>query len=147
MPEDRPARRLFAGWTLPLGTVLFAAGILLGRRALHWYGLAATCVCAMLAAVVAKGRFRHTRCIAAFLCAGSLMGYLAYHPALPELGTWEVTGVVAQEIERRADGQVKTILRDVTVDGRPMRDGAFWSYYQEPEEPLPEGLAPARGSP
>ncbi len=142
MPEDRSAQRLFAGWTLPLGTVLFAIGILLGRRALHWYGLAAACVCAALAAVMAKGRLRHSLCIAAFLCAGSLMGYLAYHPALPELGTWEVTGVVAQEIERRADGQVKTILRDVTIDGRKIRDGAFWSYYQEPEEPLPEGLAP-----
>lgn len=142
MTEDGPARRLFAGWTLPLGTTLFAVGILLGRQALSWYGLAAAAVCAALAAVAARGRFRQAICIAAFICAGSLMGYLAYHPALPSLGTQAVTGVVAQEIERRADGQVKTILRDVTIDGEKLRDGAFWSYYQDAEEPLPEGLTP-----
>ena len=61
---------------------------------------------------------------------------------LPPEGDCLLTGMVAQEVALREDGQVQTILKDVTVNGQAWHSDAYWTYYLDAGEALPEGLLP-----
>lgn len=129
-------------WLVPASAVSLAAGILLGRAAEGWtlpaLALAlAICTCWLL-------RWPHRRLAvqALVLALGCLAGYGAYHPSLPPEGSYTVSGVVAEELRLREDGQVRTLLRGVTLDGQPLYAGAYWSFYLDEGEALPDGLAP-----
>ena len=121
--------------------VCFALGILLGRISRSpWYA-AAGIAAGLAGCLLLKSRLRFTAILAVTLAAGCLAGFFAFRPALPEAAEYEVTGVVADEIGTGANGQVKTVLSHVTLNGRPFSAGAYWSFY--PPE-MPEGLAPGR---
>ena len=129
------------GWLLPFAAAVFALGILLGRMAgSFWYG-AAGCLLSLAACPLLHGRKRFFAVLVFFLALGCLRGFLAYHPRLPEEGIFSVSGVVSEEIHSRENGQFRTALSDVKLDGRAFSGGAYWSFYADE---LPEGLAPGR---
>ena len=127
-------------WLLPLSALCLMAGILLGRiTEPAWPALAGCGLCLAACFVAPAGRRQAALC-ALFLCLGAALGQAAWHPALPEPGEVHVRGVVAEEI--RSDGKrVRTVLRDVSIDGKPFPAGAYWSFYADE---VPEGLAPGR---
>ncbi len=135
------------GWLLPLSTAAMMGGILLGRALLSWRtcvwaALALFVLCAWVSVSHGLREWRRISLPLFFVAVGTLLGYPAYHPPIPAEGTHVVTGVVADEISRREDGQVKTILRNLTVDDEAVDTAAYWSYYQSPNDPLPDGLTP-----
>ena len=77
----------------------------------------------------------------AALAVGTMLGWHAYHPARPAEGAYAVEATVAAEIHLRADGQVRTVLTDVTLDGTSAPD-AYWSYYLAEGEAPPEWMVP-----
>ena len=129
-------------WLLPVAALALAAGILLGRAAGNVWPLWLMLPCAAGACALLKGRTRLVAAQALVLAVSCVLGWYAYHPALPEEGDYTVSGVVAEEIRLREDGQVRTLLRGVTLNGEPLRAGAYWSFYLRGEETLPEDLAP-----
>ena len=85
-----------------------------------------------------RGRF--CALLAAFLAAGCLCGFQAWHPVLPPEGEYQITGVVTEEL--RTDAlRVRTVLSHLTLDGEPLSAGAYWTMYTEE---VPEGLAPGK---
>lgn len=134
MNERRPNP---LAWVMPLSALALMAGILLGRVCVNpWPGVI---MVAFALAIMALTRDKRAALLLIVAAIGCLRGYAAYHPRLPEAGVYTVTGVVADEVYRREDGQARTALRQVTLDGKPMTGGAYWTGY--PDE-LPEGLVP-----
>ncbi len=130
-------------WFLPMAAVALALGILLGRQSIWlWPGLTALAF-ALVAAVLLDGQGRVAAAVAAMAALGFALGQTAYHPALPVEGDYAVTGTVAQELRQEANGQVKTVLHHVTLNGQAA-DDAYWSFYLREGESLPEGLKPGR---
>lgn len=130
-------------WFLPTAAVALALGILLGRQSIWlWPGLTAL-ACALAAAVLLDGQGRVAAAVAAMAALGFALGQTAYHPALPMEGDYAVTGMVAQELRQESNGQVKTVLHHVTLNGQAA-DDAYWSFYLQEGESLPEGLKPGR---
>lgn len=129
-------------WLVPAGAVCLAVGILIGRSAADWLLFVPMLVLASVACWLLRWPRRFFAVEAAVLAVGCLLGYAAYHPSLPEEGIYTVSGVVAEEIRLREDGQVRTLLRGVTLDGQPLLSGAYWTFYLGADEALPEGLAP-----
>lgn len=130
------------GFLLPLLTLSLMGGILIGRSAGMWQLLAAGTALCLAAGLLAKGRLRLTAALLAAVSIGGLLGFHAWHPTLPPEGECVVTGVIVQEIHLRGDGQVQTILTDVTVNGERLGADAYWTYYLDEDEPLPELLVP-----
>ena len=130
-------------WLLPPASLFLVAGILLGRGISSPLLPLLACLPAVAAVFLLRGRFRFAACMAVFLAVGAVAGQAAWHPALPPEGEYEVRGVVADEIRSGKFGQVRTSLSEVTINGRPLSSGAYWTFYTD-EETLPEGLAPGR---
>ena len=129
------------GWLLPPLAVCLAAGILLGRAAGTWLYGAAGCVLALGAVLLLRGRGRFCAVLALGLALGCLRGWFAFHPVLPPEGTFQVTGIISSEVETRANGQIRTLLSRVTLDGMPFHGQAYWTYYTDE---APENLVPGR---
>lgn len=129
-------------WLLPTAAVALVAGILIGRAAEGWLLFLPMLGCALAACWLLRWPRRFAAVQAVVLAIGCLLGYGAYHPALPQEGEYTVSGVVAEEIRLREDGQVRTLLRSVTLNGQPLHSGAYWSFYLKEEESLAEGLTP-----
>ncbi|MBQ9211414.1 MAG: ComEC/Rec2 family competence protein [Clostridia bacterium] len=127
------------GWLLPPLAVSLAGGILLGRIADCWIYGALGLVLAVGACLLLREKGRFCALLALFLALGCLRGYFGYHPSLPPEGDYVISGIVAEEVEHRANQQVRTSLTRVTLDGVPLGAGAYWSFYTET---LPEGLTP-----
>ncbi|MDD6050612.1 MAG: ComEC/Rec2 family competence protein [Clostridiales bacterium] len=77
----------------------------------------------------------------AALSVGMLLCWHAFHPSLPAQGSYAVRATVAEEIHLRKDGQVQTVLSDVTLDGRAAPD-AYWTFYLDEGEGVPAWLTP-----
>ena len=119
--------RIRPGLWLPCAAVAFAAGILLGRAcASIWFGAAAALLLLTVSLLV-RGRIRFACILATVTACGCMAGYLAYHPQTPPEGTYLVTGVVCDEVQHRADGQIKTRLTDATLAGVPAPSDLCWS--------------------
>ncbi len=125
---------------LPLSALLLVVGLLAGFRAslsaltlLLW----AAVPCLLLLAVK---RVRPFASLMLVLVLGAALGYGAMNPVRPAEGSVQVTGIV-EEAELREDcGQVRVILRDVTLDGERVSSGAYWTYYLDSGETMPEEL-------
>lgn len=121
-----------AAWLLPGCALCMALGILLGRA---MDALLPALICVSLAAaalLVCPAGKRRAAALLTAAAAGMVCGQLAYHPALPEEGTFHVTGVVADEWTVREDnGQASTLLRNVRIEGGQRTYGALWSFYTE----------------
>lgn len=128
------------GWLLPPAALFFAGGLLLGRISSSvLFGLLG-CVLVLPACFLLRNRNRFCAVLAMMTAAGCLWGFLAWHPSLPEEGDYRITGIVTDEL--RVDSlRVRTFLSHVTLDGRPLSAGAYWTMYTEQ---VPEGLAPGK---
>ena len=136
MSEARPNP---LAWMMPLSAVALAGGILIGRAVdAVWFGVAVLAGSLLLMAPN-RDRMRRIAFLLAVASIGFLRGGAAYHPKLPAEDVCTVTGVVADEVRVREDGQVRTILRQVEVDGKRLLSGAYWTGY--PKE-LPDSIVP-----
>lgn len=131
------------GWLLPPLAVSLAGGILLGRMASSpWYG-AAGMAFSFFACLLLRRGGRFLAVLAFFLALGCLRGFFAYHPALPVSRAYQISGIVTEEIQSRANRQFRTVLSRVTLDGQPLSGTgrAYWSFYADE---LPSGLFPGQ---
>ena len=130
-------------WLLPPAVLFLIAGILLGRDisspVLPWLA----CLPALAAVILLRGRFRFAACMILFMAAGAAAGQMSWHPVLPAEGEYDVRGIVSDEIRTGHYGQIRTSLSEVTLNGRPLSAGAYWTFYLKEEMP-PEGLLPGR---
>lgn len=103
------------------------------------------CVSAALAGLLLLGR-RRTRaagCLLLTFLLGAALGIRTANPTLPPEGNAQVTGVVAGEVDFREEkGQVRVILRDVTLNGERIASGAYWTFYLKADEKIPDCLMP-----
>lgn len=120
------------------------AGIALGFQA-PTSAMPMLCVSAALAGLLLLGR-RRTRaagCLLLTFLLGAALGIRTANPTLPPEGDAQVTGVVAGEVDFRAEkGQVRVILRDVTLNGEHIASGAYWTFYLKADEKIPDCLTP-----
>lgn len=118
-------------WLLPGTALLLMAGILIGRESLSWISFLA----AMAVTVPVLLGFRRfsAACLALALLAGGALGQIAYHPDLPEEGSYQVSGIVCDEIYTRTDSaQIHTMLTHLRLNGQPYGGSAYWSFYASP---------------
>lgn len=129
---------------MPCAALLMMAGIALGFQA-PTSAIPMLCVSAALAGLLLLGR-RRTRaagCLLLTFLLGAALGIRTANPTLPPEGDAQVTGVVAGEVDFRAEkGQVRVILRDVTLNGERIASGAYWTYYLKADEKIPDFLTP-----
>lgn len=130
-------------WILPPATLFLMAGILLGREMSSPLPAWLACLPAVAAVFLLRGRFRFAACLMLFLAFGAAAGQAAWHPVLPLEGEYEIRGIVSDEIRRGSYGQVRTCLSEVTLNGRALSSGAYWTFYTD-DDSLPEGLEPGR---
>lgn len=103
------------------------------------------CVSAALAGLLLLGRrrTRATGCLLLTFLLGAALGIRTANPTLPPEGDAQVTGVVAGEVDFRAEkGQVRVILRDVMLNGERIASGAYWTFYLKADEKIPDCLTP-----
>ena len=131
-------------WLLPPAVLFLIAGILVSREMSSplWPWLA--CVPALAAILLLKGGLRFAACMALCLTLGAAVGQTAWHPCLPQEGDYEVRGIISEEITEGHFGQVRTLLSDVSLNGRPLSSGAWWTFYLEEGETLPDSFVPGR---
>ena len=129
---------------MPCAALLMMAGIALGFQA-PTSAMPMLCVSAALAGLLLLGR-RRTRaagCLLLTFLLGAALGIRTANPMLPPEGDAQVTGVVAGEVDFRAEkGQVRVILRDVTLNGERIASGAYWTFYLKADEKIPVCLTP-----
>lgn len=129
---------------MPCAALLMMAGIALGFQA-PTSAMPMLCVSAALAGLLLLGR-RRTRaagCLLLTFLLGAALGIRTANPTLPPEGDAQVTGVVAGEVDFRAEkGQVRVILRDVTLNGERIASGAYWTFYLKADEKVPDCLTP-----
>ena len=130
-------------WLLPPASLFLMAGILLGRGMASPLFPWLACLPAVAAACLLRGRFRFAACMVLCLALGAAAGQMAWHPALPPEGEYEVRGIISDEIRMGNYGQVRASLSEVTLDGRPLSAGAYWTFYTDEDAP-PEELVPGR---
>lgn len=128
-------------WMLPLSVLFFACGILLGRILPAWWPALGILVLATIAALLSVRQLRRMSIGMIILAVGAIMGWHAYHPALPAEDVYTVQATVAAEVILREDGQVQTVLTDVTLNGQRARN-AYWTFYVDEGETPPEWLVP-----
>lgn len=129
---------------MPCAALLMMAGIALGFQA-PTSAMPMLCVSAALAGLLLLGR-RRTRaagCLLLTFLLGAALGIRTANPTLPPEGDAQVAGVVAGEVDFRAEkGQVRVILRDVTLNGERIASGAYWTFYLKTDEKIPDCLTP-----
>ena len=128
-------------WLLPWAVAFLSLGIWLGRAADAWQPALLALVLAGLAAFLSR---EWRRSAALLLCAsavGALLGYHAYHPALPKEGDYAVRARVLDEVVVDESGQVQTVLDMVTLDGQSA-GSAYWTFYLDEGEAPPTWLTP-----
>lgn len=129
---------------MPCAALLMMAGIALGFQA-PTSAMPMLCVSAALAGLLLLGR-RRTRaagCLLLTFLLGAALGIRTANPMLPPEGDAQVTGVVAGEVDFRAEkGQVRVILRDVMLNGERIASGAYWTFYLKADEKIPVCLTP-----
>ena len=130
-------------WLLPPASLFLMAGILLGRGMASPLFPWLACLPAVAAVCLLRGRFRFAACMVLCLALGAAAGQMAWHPALPPEGEYEVRGIISDEIRMGNYGQVRASLSEVTLDGRPLSAGAYWTFYTDEDAP-PGELVPGR---
>ncbi|MBQ6175157.1 MAG: ComEC/Rec2 family competence protein [Clostridia bacterium] len=128
-------------WLLPLMALCLMSGILIGKHAVTWVWAAVSAAAAVTGIIVVRKSVLGRSVLAAllFLSVGTLAGFQTWHPVLPDEGMYHVTGIIADEITEGSNTQRKTLLQHVTLDGKAVRGGAYWSFYADE---LPDGLRP-----
>ncbi len=130
-------------WLLPPAVLFLVLGILLGRSTASPLLPYLACIPAVIAVFLLRGLWRFASCLVLCLTLGAAAGQSAWHPPLPAEREYEVRGIVSDEIRRGSYGQVRTALSEVSLNGRPLSSGAYWTFYTDADT-LPDGLAPGR---
>ncbi len=129
-------------WLLPPAALCLIGGILAGRGLssplLPWLA----CLPALAALFLTRGGLRFAACLALSFTLGAAAGQVSFHPALPPEGEYEVRGIICEEVTRGKYGQVRTALTHVSLDGKPLSSGAWWTFYTDNE--LPDDLVPGK---
>lgn len=123
------------GWLLPPASFALVAGVFLGRNAEGILLPAIAFAMALFAVLLLNGRPRFIACLAVSLTIGVCAGHIAFHPVLPPENEYMVSGVISDEMTSGNFGQYRLFLCDVTLDGRPLSGGAYWTFYSD-EEPV-----------
>ena len=131
----------YQAWLLPAGTLFFLCGILLGSIVSAWQGLLVLLLLTGTASLLGQGSMRQCAAAAGIIAVGALWSWQAHHPAMPPESRYTVRGTIAQEVHWEVDGQVQTVLANVTLNGTPQRD-AYWTYYLDEAEVPPDWLVP-----
>ncbi len=131
----------YIAWSLPVGMLFFSCGIMLERSISTWLPAAMILVLAGVGFCLSCGWRRAFAAGMAALAVGMLLGWHADHPMLPAEGDYAARATVADEIHLRDDGQVQTILADVTLNGHSAPN-AYWTFYLDEDEFLPDWLVP-----
>ena len=131
-------------WLLPAASLFLIAGILIGRRSVSPWPAVIVCAPVLFAIILARGWLRFAGCMLLSMALGTTAGSLAWHPSVPPEGDYEVRGIISSEIRYGNFGQVRMDLSDVTLNGRSISSGAYWSFYTDGESPDEYGLRPGR---
>lgn len=131
-----------SAWLLPLMTLGLIAGVMLGRMMECRIPSVAGLLAALAAALLLPGRRRMLALMLLSASLGALLTVCASHPALPEEGEYVVTGVVLDEIQLEESGRIRSVLSDVTLNGKPLGGDAWWSAYLNEDEFPPSWLQP-----
>ncbi len=130
-------------WLLPMGVLFLMGGILLGRSLSAWLPALGIIALGCIAALCSRRWLRSLAVGVVCMGVGALLSFGAYHPDLPAEGIYTVAATVADEVEVDDQGQVQTLLVDVTLDGHPAPD-AYWTYYLQEDELPPDWLQPGQ---
>lgn len=128
-------------WLLPAAAAVVTAGVLAGRMTGSLLPGILGILLACGAFFLLRDRWRFIALLAVFLAAGCLSASFAFHPALPAEGPCRVSAVIADELSLSGSRRWHTQLSDVTLDGHPVRSGAYWSFYSDE---APENLLPGK---
>lgn len=128
-------------WLLPLMTLGLMGGIVLGRGLDSALPALAALVLAIAAALISQQWARSLALTMAAACLGVLLGFQGYHPVLPAEEVYTVHATVVDEVVTDLDGQVQTLLTDVTLNGASAPD-AYWTYYLDADAFTPDWLLP-----
>jgi len=134
------------GWLLPPAAVALLAGVFVGRASSQLLFSVVGSIVAFAAVLLLKGRLRFVACIAFAFILGSLASFLGFHPSLPDEGDYRIAGVVSGEMTDGDFGQVRVPLSSVTLNGRPVSGGAYWTFYidERKGEEKPADLLPGK---
>lgn len=130
------------GWLLPPAAVTLLAGVFVGRNTDQAFYPFCAFLIALLAVFLLRGRLRFIACITVSLALGVFAGSLAFHPALPDEGEYDVSGVISDEVTTGSFGQYRLYLSDVSLNGYPYSGKAYWTFYADDEPPA--GLLPGK---
>ncbi len=119
------------GWLLPPASVMLVAGVVLGKNLNRLILPVSACILALLAASLLRGRGRFIACVIFCFALGTSAGTFSFHPSLPQESDYQIHAVISDEVTHGSFGQVRVYLSDVTLDGRPLSGGAYWTYYTE----------------
>ena len=129
------------GWLLPPAAAALLAGVFVGRNTDQAvYPLCAFLI-ALAAVLLLRGRFRFVACITASLVLGAFAGCLAFHPALPDEGDYDVRGIISDEVSTGSFSQYRLYLSDISLNGYPYSGKAYWTFYSDE---APSGLLPGK---
>ena len=129
------------GWLLPPAALALLGGVFAGRNTSSLILPLCALACALLAVFLLAGRLRLAACLAVSFVLGVCAGSVAFHPALPPEGDYEVRGVISDEVTSGSFGQYRLCLTGMELDGRPLSAGAYWTFYADKE---PAGLLPGK---
>ena len=103
------------------------------------YGLAFACGLGAALLLPILGRKRVAGVMTAVLFLGMLLGGYAAHPALPEPGQYQVTGVLSADAVLREDGTAAAYLTSVRLrdqNGETALSALYWTYTPDPDQPF-----------
>lgn len=118
-------------WLLPPAALALVAGVFLGRNAAGILLPLFACILTLSSVFFLKGWLRFSACIVFSVMLGLFAGSLAFHPDLPPEGEYNIQGVISDEVTNGSFGQYRIALSDVTLDGRPLSGGAYWTFYSD----------------
>ena len=118
-------------WLLPPAALALVAGVFLGRNAAGILLPLFACILTLSAVILLKGWLRFSACIVFSVILGILAGSAAFHPDLPPEGEYNIQGVISDKVSNGSFGQYRITLSDVTLDGRPLSGGAYWTFYSD----------------
>lgn len=127
------------GWLLPPAAASLLAGVFIGRNIVSAVYPLCGFFIALAAVLLLRGRLRLAACVAACLVLGVSAGSLAFHPVLPDEGEYDVSGVIADEVDVGSFGHYRLYISDVTLNGCPCSGKAYWTFYgdEAPDVLLP----------
>lgn len=109
-------------------------GIVLGRGAAEAWPMVLAMTLAAAAGLLLP-RHRLLAGLVLFAALGGLRSQMAWHPATPEPGMYQVTATVADNVQSGQGTQHHVRLKDLRLNDQPTAGAAYWSFYgAEPPE-------------